>query len=120
MKEIRLFEIGFKDKPHSAGYSYKFYVAARDGEEAIKKGRKWLIEDHLRWWNESGRVIEMAELVDAEIDEWIDGETDTWLEKRFAKSPPLQAALKKVEERSIEEIESMELARLHDTGTLII
>ncbi len=55
MKEMRLFEIGFKDRPRDTSYSEKFHVAANTAEEAIEKGRAWLGEDFDRWWEEDGQ-----------------------------------------------------------------
>ena len=55
MKEMRMFEIGFKDYPHSTSYTQKFHVAADTAEQAIEKGRKWLAEDFEHWWEEYGQ-----------------------------------------------------------------
>ena len=50
MKEMRLFEIGFKDAPHNTGYSYKTNVGADNAEDAIIKAREWVIGDIDEWW----------------------------------------------------------------------
>jgi len=50
MKEMRLFEVGFKEKPHNTGYSYKTYVGADKAENAIIKAREWVIGDIDEWW----------------------------------------------------------------------
>ncbi len=120
MKKMRLFEVGFKYDRFDTSYSHKFYVAADTGEEAIKKGRAWLVEDHLSWWEEEGQEAEMAEILDDEIDEWVDGETDKWVTKRFAESPPLRATLKQRLDNVLSDFTDMPLARLYDTGTLVI
>ncbi len=61
MKEMRLFEIGFKDNPRDTSYSEKFHVAAETAEQAIEKGRQWLGEDFDRWWEEDGQYDEDLE-----------------------------------------------------------
>ena len=50
MKEMRLFEIGFKDRPANTGYSHKLYVGADTAEDAIIKAREWVISDIDEWW----------------------------------------------------------------------
>ena len=101
MKEMRLFEIGLKDAPHSTGYTYKYYVAADDAHEAEDKARGYIIEDYVAWWEEEGRDMEIADMKSAEED-------------------PTVPALDKVLQPRLDELRELHLAKLLDIGTLIV
>jgi hypothetical protein len=120
MKETRLFEVGFKDKPHSTGYIEKFYVAADGGEEAIQIAREWVREDFLQWWNEddgkneslwrmAGKDFEKLGLDDSEFDSWCESHRSDY---EVSLAMELETELKRVA--------SYLLARVHDTGTVIV
>ena len=49
MKEMQLFEVGFKEKFSAQGYFSKFYVSANDAEHAEIKARQWIMEDGEAW-----------------------------------------------------------------------
>ncbi|KPK19755.1 MAG: hypothetical protein AMJ70_08515 [Dehalococcoidia bacterium SG8_51_3] len=66
MKEMQLFEIGFKEKYHHAGYYEKFYVVAENFLDAMGKARRWLVKDHEDWDDydtpeDKAHAVEMAE-----------------------------------------------------------
>lgn len=42
MKEIRVFEVGFKVNPTDTHYVHKYYVAAGNADEAAEKARAFL------------------------------------------------------------------------------
>ena len=46
MKEMQLFEVGFKERLHQTSYDHKVYVAARNYNDAITNARNWFIEDY--------------------------------------------------------------------------
>ena len=49
MKEMQLFEVGFKEYFWHPGYFEKFYIVAENSEEAEGKARKWLEDDAAEW-----------------------------------------------------------------------
>jgi hypothetical protein len=101
MKEMRLFEIGLKEDPRRSGYEEKFNVAAEDAHEAEEKARAWLLESHIAWWEEEGRIME-------EVD----------MEAENIK--PTVEALSFALEEQLDVIRGMHLAKLYDIGTLIV
>ena len=118
MKDMRLFEIGFKMRPHSAGYVEKFYVVANGGEDAVGKARKWLEQDHCRWWKEEGRDNTLWEMADKDFQKsgLDDEQYDEWLKENNTYSDALTASF----EKAIEEIAKYELAKLYDVGTVVV
>ena len=101
MKEMRLFEIGLKENPRRSGYEEKFNVAAENAHEAEDKARAWLLESHIEWWEEEGRVMEEADM-----------------EARDTK--PTVEALSFELDKALTRIREMHLAKLYDVGTLIV
>lgn len=101
MKEMRLFEIGLKEDPRRTGYEEKLNVAAEDAHEAEEKARAWLLESHIEWWEEEGRMMEEVDMEAQGIEPTVEA---------------LSFALDKVLTR----IREMHLAKLYDIGTLIV
>lgn len=113
MQEMRTFEVGFKDKPRSSSYSYKFSVGAETAEEAVEKGRKWVEQDHMAWFDEDGAFRFASEW--AEEDEL---DTDKMSYGGLLRHYQDRLALRRAEE--LERINNLHLARVYDEGTLII
>ena len=101
MKEMRLFEIGFKEDPNRTGYEEKVKVAAENAHDAEDKARGWILEKHIEWWEETGR--------EDEIDYRTGEGEDT--------SVP---AMSNFLEERLDGIREMHLAKLYDVGTLIV
>ena len=101
MKEMRLFEVGLKNRPRDTSYSYKYNVAAEDAHDAEDKVRGFILEDHIAWWEEDGRVM-------AEEEMEADGEE------------PTVSALDNRLREQLEDLKSLCLAKLYDVGTLIV
>ena len=49
MKEMQLFEVGFKDRFRDSRYHEKINVVANDASDAEAKARKWLIDGAIEW-----------------------------------------------------------------------
>ena len=101
MKEMRLFEVGLKGKPHSISYEYKYYVAADDAHEAEDKVRGYILEDHIAWWEEEGMDMEIADM-------------------ELANEDPTIPVLDTVLQSRLNELRELHLAKLLDIGTLIV
>ena len=101
MKEMRLFEIGLKEDPRRSGYEEKFNVAAENAHEAEEKARAWLLESHIEWWEEEGRIIEEGDMEARNIE-------------------PTVEALSFELDKALTLIREMHLAKLYDVGTLIV
>ena len=101
MKEMRLFEVGLKDAPRSVGYSYKYYVAADDAHEAEDNVRGYILEDHISWWEEEGRMMEEGDMEARGIE-------------------PTVSALDAILRSRLDELREMHLAKLLDVGTLVV
>lgn len=115
MKEMRLFEVGFKDKPNRSGYYEKLYVGTADALTAAKNARLYLMEKMHEWWANGGKedmiFTEYAEDKEAEED-LSDGEI--LATKKYQEAATLIFAEQKAE------IDNLHLARLQDVGELII
>ena len=116
MKRMRLFEIGFKDKPHQVSYTHKLYIAAVSASQAVIRARRWMIEDHNTWWEEEGRICEMADIWPASLDNM----TDEQLEKEFEINEDYMAELSKRMMAVEDDLRNMVLAKLLDIGEVII
>ena len=101
MKAMRLFEIGLKEDPRRSGYEEKFNVAAEEAHEAEEKARAWLLESHIEWWEEEGRMTEETDMEAQDIE-------------------PTVEALSFALEKQLDVIRGMHLAKLYDIGTLIV
>ena len=115
MKEMRLFEVGFKDKPNRSGYHEKMYVGTADALTAAKNARLYLMEKMHEWWANGGRedTIFMEYTEDGEAREDLsDGEV-------LATKKYQEAATRIFAEQKAE-IDNLHLARLQDVGELII
>lgn len=122
MKEMRLFEVGFKESRHKSGYYDKFYVVAEGGEEAIKKARDWLEQEHIRWWEDEGRTMEKWELASPEIEKsGLTIETDEHFENWCnANSLSYDEELLESYDTTLKFIASLQLAKLYDVGNAIV
>ncbi len=49
MKEMQIFEVGFKNDFSNSAYHDKFYVVAESAGTAEIKARKWLEDDAIEW-----------------------------------------------------------------------
>lgn len=101
MKEMRLFEIGFKEKAQHTGYEEKVNVAAENAREAEEKARAWVLEKHTEWWVEDG--------YDEEVEYRKENGEDTSL-----------PAMDKAREDALDRVRNFLLAKLYDIGTLIV
>ena len=101
MKEMRLFEVGFKDGPSTTSYEYKFNVAADDSGEAEEMARAWIMENHIEWWEETGREDEIEYRK---------------REKRDTSVPAMSFVL----DEELDRLRGLRLAKLYDVGTLIV
>lgn len=122
MEEMRLFEVGFKEGRHKSGYYEKFYVVAEGGEKAIEKARKWLEQEHYRWWKEEGRMMEKWELASPAIEKsGLTIETDEQFENWCtANSLSYNEELTEKLENTLKFIASLQLAKLYDVGNAIV
>ena len=122
MKEMRLFEIGFKEKPYHTSYSEKFYVAAGDAEEALEKAKAWIDAGWQKWWKEDGEIDAQVEILYDEMKETFgnDDVPDKWIEKRFKDNPVLQGELAKRRTEAMNRSGFLSLAKLLDVGEVIV
>ena len=115
MKEMRLFEVGFKDKLKRSGYYEKLYIGAADALTAAENARLYLMEKMHEWWANGGKedmiFTEYAEDKEAEED-LSDGEI--LATKKYQEAATLIFAEQKAQ------IDNLHLARLQDVGELII
>ena len=122
MKEMRLFEIGFKETPDTTTYCDKFYVAAEDADAALEKARGKIDQDWRTWWEEEGEVDAQVNILYDEIIETFGDEEIPagWIEKRFDGSPPLQGEIAKRRTEALNRSGFLALSKLLDVGTVIV
>ncbi len=115
MKEIRLFEVGFKERPDSTGYHEKFYVGAVGALSAAELALKHLVQKADAWWADDGTEFMIFEYYaeDKKADEDMTDE-----EILATKKYQNKAARAQKEEQ--ERIQNLYLARIHDVGELVI
>lgn len=101
MKEMRLFEVGLKDWPHSTGYSYKYYVAAEDAHEAEDKAREHIMREFKDWWAKEGIGLEVCAMKEKNIE-------------------PTTLSLDEALQFQLDELKELHLSKVLDIGTIII
>ena len=117
MKEMRLFEVGLKEKQGKSGYDEKVNVAATDAEEAIAKARQWVVDKINRWWNENDGREDIIFSVYSDDDTVSEGEM---VDSEILASEKYQAEAEKIFEDELNRAENMLLAKVLDVGTLIV
>ena len=115
MKEMRLFEVGFKEKPTSTGYYNKVNVGASNAEEAVEKARLHFVEGTNRWWNGDGRedCIFSAYASDKNA-------SDDTSDAEILESEKYQKAAQKDFDAEMKRVKNMHLAKVLDIGTLTV
>ena len=117
MKEMRLFEVGLKERQGKSGYDEKVNVAANDAEESIAKARQWVVDNIYSWWNENDGRKDMIFSVYSDDDTVSEGEmTDS----EILASEKYQAEAEKVFDEELARAKNMLLAKVLDIGTLIV
>ena len=116
MKEMRLFEVGFKEKPESLSYTEKFYVAASDAGDAIAKARLNVVEAINHWWKDNEGREEMIYSAYADDKEAPEDISDA----ECLASEKYQEAAQKIFDDEMERVKNLYLAKVLDIGTLIV
>lgn len=116
MKEMRLFEVGFKEKVRSLGYYSKVNVGASGALEAVEKARLHLVEETNRWWNENDGREEAIFSAYVEDKKAPDGLSDA----EVLATEKYQKAARKDFDDEMERIKNLYLAKVLDIGTLIV
>lgn len=114
MKEMRLFEVGLKDKATDTSYYNKVNVGASDAEEAIAKARLHVVEITNYWWESGGRedMIFSAFTDDKDASEM----TDTQIQS----SEKYQQVAQKDFDDEMERVKNLKIGKVLDIGTLIV
>lgn len=114
MKEMRLFEVGFKEEPTSISYYNKVNVGASDAGTAIDKARSHVSEETVRWWESGGREdnIFCAYADDAKRSSMSDAEV--------LASEKYQKIAQKEFSAEMERVKNLYLAKVLDIGMLIV
>ena len=115
MDEMRLFEVGFKDKPNSGSYYEKLYVGTADAFTAAENARLHLMNKMHEWWANGGK----EDTIFSEYAEDKDAEEDLSDEEILATEKYREAATRVFAEQK-EEIDNLYLARVQDVGELVV
>lgn len=120
MNKMRLFEVGFKEKPDSGSYYEKLYIGADDALTAVEKARQHLMNKMHEWWANGGKedmmFTEYAE--DEEAKTLEDGEDIS--DEEILATKKYQEAATRIFAESKEEIDDLHLARVQDVGKLVV
>ncbi len=115
MDEMRLFEVGFKDRPDSGSYYEKLYVGADDALTAVENTRQHLMNKMHEWWANGGK----EDMMFTEYTEDKEAEVDIADEEILSTRKYQEAATRTFAEQK-EEIDNLHLARVQDVGTLVV
>ena len=115
MKEMRLFEVGFKENQDRSGYEEKVNVAATDADEAATKARQWLVDKTNSWWEGGGREDMMIMAYTEDKDN-----PSEMSDEEIMSSKKYQGLAQKDFDNELERVKKMHLAKLYDIGTLIV
>lgn len=115
MKEIRLFEVGFKEKPDSSGHYEKFYVGAVGALPAVKLARAHLVQKTMDWWEAGGEEDTIFNLY---VED--NSAPDDVSDKDVLATEKYQDGAKRVFKKELERTKGLYLSRVHDVGELVI
>lgn len=115
MDEMRLFEVGFKDKPDSGSYYEKLYIGADDALTAVEKARQHLMSKMHEWWANGGKE-DMTFTEYGEDKEAVEGLSDN----EILATEKYQEAATRIFAEQKEEIDDLHLARVQDVGNLVV
>ncbi len=115
MKEMRLFEVGLKEKLKSQGYYSKVNVGASGALEAVEKARLHVVEETKHWWEHGGREdnIFCAYADDRKASEEVSDAEILAMEK-------YQKLAQKDFDDEMKRVKNLYLAKVLDIGTLIV
>lgn len=102
MKELTLFDIELECEVDK----FSGYVAADNAHEAEEMAKNRMLTNFEKWWEEEGRIYEMAELGKA-----VDGPRTS--EAAFGK-------IEEVFESKIKELKNMRLTMLKELGKVLV
>ncbi len=114
MNKMRLFEVGFREKP-DGGYYDKFYVGEEDAEGAVELARKHLVNKAEAWWasDDSEDVLFNAYAEDKSAPEDMPDD-------EIRSSEKYQKKWEKAHDEDLRIIRGLYLARVQDVGELIV
>lgn len=114
MIELRLFEIGFRDRPSSPSYSHKFYIAALDSDDALDMARQKIVEDEVGYWENEGRMMAIFDAARKA------GVSDDVPDDEVLSNADFITSAEEQHEKELERLRNLHHARTQDCGLVIV